>query len=304
MGNLKNGPNKIRIKRHLNKQFKEHTGYPLRWKDPQTFNEKIQWLKLHYRDPLITKCSDKHAVRDYVEETIGKKYLIDLVGAWDKVADIDFSALPKKFVLKANNGSGTNLICHDKSKLDLSEIKEKLENWLKPEASHYFFSFEWGYKDVKPKIICEKLIENRTGLTDYKFFCFNGKPRLLSVGSDRQSGLKLDFFDLDWNRLPFSRHFQNSPKLPKQPKHFDEMIRLARKLSAPFPFVRVDFYEAKGGVMFGELTFYPGAGLTAFDPVEADYQLGNLLDLPARNVPSLVNPLSYLAAFKKFSYSD
>lgn len=276
---------KKHIKTHIRKQFVNNVGYEPDFDKPKTFNEKIQWLKLHYRDPLLTQCADKYAVRKYVNDTIGKEFLVDLLGVYSKVSDIDFNALPEKFVLKTNNGSGTNIICKDKNNLNIEDAKHKLNKWLRPEASHYYFSYEWCYKNIEPKIICEKFIDeaSKEDLKDYKFLCFNGKVEMLFVCSERTKELKVDFFDLDWNKLPFTRHYKNSTKKLKKPVNFDRMVELAEKLSKPFPFVRVDLYEAGNKIMFGELTFYPGNGIEPFSPMEYDYKLGELLHLPNRS---------------------
>jgi len=186
-------------------QFFETAGYWPNLRNPRTFDEKIQWLKLQYRDNLITTCADKYRVREYVRSTIGEEYLIPLLGAYDRVEDIDFGSLPEKFVLKTNHASGQNIVCKEKSSLDWEEAKRKLSGWMRPESNHYHYSCEWSYKDIRPKIVCEEYIEQENGeLPDYKFFCFNGKVRLVYVCSDRLSGsLKVDYYDPEWNRLPF-----------------------------------------------------------------------------------------------------
>lgn len=283
------------IKKHIRKQFVDSVGYEPNFDKPTTLNEKIQWLKLNYRDPLITKCSDKYSVREYVKEAVGEKYLIKLLGHFKSHKDIEFDKLPEKFVFKTSNGSGTNIVCNDKSSLDLTNTLKKLADWMKPESSHYFFSYEWGYKNVEPRIVCEEHIgEGKRDLKDYKFMCFNGKPEFLFVCNNRDSDLKLDYMSLDWERLPFSRHtYKRSAKIPNKPKMFDEMLDVARKLSKPFHLVRVDLYESRGEIKFGELTFYPSNGTEAYHPREWDTKLGEMLKLPEKNTNFIKDALYF-----------
>ncbi|MFZ2038562.1 MAG: ATP-grasp fold amidoligase family protein [Minisyncoccia bacterium] len=273
-----------KIKTTLYEQFHEYVGYRPNFENPQSFNEKIQWLKLYYHDPLMTKCADKYEVRNYVKEKIGQQYLIKLLGVYNSPEKINFKELPSKFVLKVNHGSGQNIICKNKNTLDISKTKKTLSEWLKNESNHYFYSYEWCYKSIKPLIICEEMIGEslKNDLVDYKFMCFNGKVEMFFVCSDRQKGLKVDFFDLNWNKMPFIRYYENSSNIIKKPKNFDKMIRLSEVLSKPFPFVRVDFYEANDNVYFGEMTFYPGNGMEPFTPVEWDYKIGDLIKLPSK----------------------
>jgi len=191
----------------LEEQFRRYAGYKLNLDQPQTFNEKLQWLKLYYhRHPnqLLTVCADKVAVRDYIAKKIGEEYLVPCLGVWDNPDDIDFDKLPDRFVLKVNWGSGQNIIVKDKSALDIADTREKLRQWMKPESNHYFAFFEWPYKNIKPKIIAEKFLDFGTDLLDYKIMCYNGQPKNLFVCSERFSGLKVTFFDLNWERLPFT----------------------------------------------------------------------------------------------------
>lgn len=265
----------------LEELFMKHVGYHPDLDNPKTFNEKLNWLKLYSPNPLMTICADKVAVRDYVAEKVGEKYLIPVLGVYDCPNDIDFNKLPDKFVLKVNWGSGQNIIVRDKSKLDIAETRKKLAEWMKPEHNHYFYSFERCYKDIKPKIIAEKYIEQLDGnLLDYKIFCNNGEPMFLFVAIDRGKDLRFNFYDLDFNKLPFKQHYENSDKIIKKPKQFDEMLDIARKLSADFVHCRVDFYVLDNKLYFGELTFYHFAGLEKFEPAEWDRKLGDLLVLP------------------------
>lgn len=229
--------------------------------NPKTFNEKLQWLKLHNRKPIYTTMVDKYAVREYIAEKIGEEYLIPLIGVWDDPDEIDFDALPDKFVLKCNHNQGKGLcICRDKSKLDIEKAKEELREGLS--VNFYFKGREWPYKDVKRKIICEQYMEDdkTKELRDYKFYCFNGKMKLMLIVTDRKSGGYGDFFDRDFNHLPLTWGFSNAENTPEKPENFEKMIELAELLSADMPELRVDFYEANGKIYFGELTLYDGSG--------------------------------------------
>jgi len=264
-------------------RFYKAVGHELNLDNPQTFNEKLQWIKLYYHNPLMTKCTDKFTVREFIAHTIGKKYLTKLIGeqVYYDARKIDFDKLPNRFALKANNGSGTNIICGDKAKLDIADARDKLNHWLKKGHSNYYHSFEWAYKHIKPCIIAEAFIEEKGGLKDYKFLCFNGRCELISVFSERISGeLKLDWFDRDWQHLPFIRHYPNNPKKIAKPKNLAKMIKIAEKLAQSFPFVRVDLYEINGQIKFGEMTFTPGNGMVPFRPKTWDKKLGDLLQLP------------------------
>ena len=263
-------------------QFEQAVGYKPNIDNPKSFNEKLQWLKLYNEDPLLTKCADKYLVRDYVKEKIGEEYLIPLLGVWDSPDEIDFDKLPEQFVLKVNWGSGQNIIVKDKSKLDIKEAKAKLKEWLKPHSNHYYFGFEWCYKNIQPKIIAEKYIEQIDGnLLDYKIFCNNGNPSFLFVGIDRHKDLKFNFYDLDFNLLPFKQHYDVSNKKIPKPECFQEMLNVAKKLSKDFLHARIDLFLIGNKIYFGEITFYHFNGLEAFEPVEWDYKLGEMLTLPA-----------------------
>lgn len=262
-------------------QFEQAVGYKSNIDNPRSFNEKMQWLKLYNEDPLLTKCADKYLVREYVKEKIGEEYLIPLLGVWDSPDEIDFDKLPNQFVLKVNWGSGQNIIVKDKSKLDIKEAKAKLKEWLKPHSNHYYFGFEWCYKNIQPKIIAEKYIEQIDGnLLDYKIFCNNGNPSFLFVGIDRHKDLKFNFYDLDFNLLPFKQHYDVSNKKIQKPECFQEMLNVAKKLSKDFLHARIDLFLIGNKIYFGEITFYHFNGMEPFEPVEWDYKLGEMLTLP------------------------
>ena len=262
--------------------FYDHLGYKLNLKSPRTFNEKIQWMKLYDKNPLKTTLADKYLVREWVASRIGEKYLVPLLGVWNTFDEIDFNELPSQFVLKANHGCGWNIIVKNKEDLDIVDAKKKMETWL---STNFAFrnGLELHYKDIKPKIIAEKYITN-TGddLYDYKVWCFNGKAKYIMFLSGRKtkSGLKMAFYDREWNKLPFAYSFpKNTDEIPK-PDNLDEILELAEKLSAGFNFVRVDFYRLNDGtILFGEMTFTPAGGRCLWDPPSQDLILGEMIDL-------------------------
>lgn len=269
-------------KYYLKLLFRARVNKRLDLKNPKTYNEKLQWLKLYDRNTMYTNMVDKYNVREYVSNTIGEEYLIPLIDVFDKFEDINFDKLPYQFVLKTTHDSGGVVICKDKNNFNIEEAKQKLNQSLN--NNYYFHAREWPYKDVKPRIICEKYMVDESGveLKDYKFMCFNGNVKCLFVCLNRNSpnGLNVDFYDLEWNIMPFERYYRNSGQKIKKPKNFNKMVELAKKLSKEIPFVRVDFYEVEGKVYFGELTFYPGSGLEEFTPYEYDEILGSWLELP------------------------
>ncbi len=253
-------------------------------KDPKTFTEKIQWLKLHWYDPLAEKCADKYLVREYVEKTIGAEYLNELYAVYESVNDVDIGALPDRFVLKGTHGSHFNIICKDKSALDWEKEKKKLIRWSS--INYYWQNREWVYKNLKPRYIAEKFLEdgNESCLIDYKIHCFNGKPMYCQVIRDRvrDEDESMDWFDDAWNVMPFTgmrKHPKRHPDMPK-PENYETMIAIARKLAEPFPYVRVDLYNIHGRIVFGELTFFPGSGLGTFTPKEYNTIIGSQLILP------------------------
>lgn len=267
--------------KYLQLKYRLIMGRKLDLKNPKTFNEKLQWLKLNDRRPEYTMLVDKYEVRQHIKETIGEEYLIPLIGVYNNFDEIDFDVLPNEFVLKPNHTSGDVFICRDKSKINYRELKSEVDKWL--QRDYYWLHREWPYKNVQPKIVCEKYMVDESGidLKDYKFMCFNGEVRCSFVGLNRQSetGLNIDFYDLDWELMPFERHYPNSGIKLEKPKNYEKMIRLAELLSSELPFVRVDFYEINGKMYFGELTFYPGSGFEGFTPESYDELLGSWINL-------------------------
>lgn len=267
--------------RFLKKEYYLAMGKTLNLNTPKTFNEKLQWLKLYNREPQYTMMVDKYAVKQYVANKIGSQYIIPTLGVWNHFDEIDFDELPNQFVLKCTHDSGGIVICKDKLKLDKRAAKQKLEYYLK--RKYYYVHREWPYKNVKPRIIAEKYMSNDNGedLNDYKLMCFNGQVKATFVCSDRfsEDGLKVTFYDTNWKRMPFERHYPASKTDIARPKTYDEMLILAEKLAFQIPFVRVDFYEVHGRVYFGELTFFPGSGYEEFTPEEWDKKLGDWINL-------------------------
>ena len=264
--------------------FRYRVGYWPNLKNPKTFNEKLQWLKLHDRHTEYTQMVDKIEAKKYVASIIGDKYIIPTLGTWDTVDDIDWDSLPNQFVIKVTSDSGGIVVCKDKTKLDIEKAKAKLKHgWGK---NYYDIRKEYPYKDVKPRIIAEQYMEDESGyeLKDYKFFCFDGEPKALFVATDRgkkDEDTKFDFYDIEFNHLPFLNGHPNAKIAPVRPENYDEMIEVARKLSQGMCHVRVDLYNVKGKIYFGELTFFHWSGMTPFEPIEWDYKMGEMINLPA-----------------------
>jgi hypothetical protein len=266
----------------LARWYESTTGTPLDLENPQTFNEKIQWLKLYDSTPLKTRLTDKYLAREWITENIGEEYLIPLLGVWDSFDEIDFDALPNQFVLKANHGSGWNVIVKDKVTLDKADAKAKFDKWVKLNFA-YIAGLELHYKDIVPKIIAEKYIENdEGGLYDYKVHCFNGKPMYIHYIGDRAyHSTKEAFFDTEWRLMPFtSRTYPQYDDQIQAPERLSELLQFAEKLAKEFIYVRVDFYVLNdGSFKFGEMTFTPGSGVYKWEPPEYNSKLGKLLVL-------------------------
>ena len=257
-------------------------GYPLDLENPKTFSEKLQWLKVNYREPIQTVMVDKHEAKNFIAHRVGDQYIIPTLAVWDSVEDIDFDALPNQFVLKCTHDSGGIVICKDKSSLDREAAKAKLRASLKRDYSK--IAREWAYQNVPRRIIVEEYISElgNDDLLDYKMYSFHGEPKLTVVCSDRfsKTGTRMNFYNIDWE--PMGIHFGHYPPLPTEfpkPATYEEMKRLTAELSKDCPFLRVDFYEIKGRLYIGELTFFPGAGLEKFRPMTKDYELGEWLHL-------------------------
>lgn len=258
--------------------------HKINWNNPKTYNEKQQWLKLYDRDERYTMMADKFLVKKYIAEQLGIEYVIPTIGVWDKPEDIVWDDLPDSFVMKCNHNSGTGMIiCKNKSQLNIQEAVKNLKKGLK--ENYYIRNREWCYKNINRKIIAEKfMVDSEYGeLRDYKFFCFNGEVKFLFIATDRSKGdhaVCFDFFDAEFNHLPFTHGHPNAKILPKKPAMFEDMKKIASKLSAGIPSVRVDLYEINGKIYFGELTFTHWGGFMPFEPPEYDYILGEFIKLP------------------------
>ena len=263
------------------------------WKNPKTFNEKLQWLKLYNRKPEYTIMADKIKAKEWVAERIGAEYIIPTLGVWDDPDDIDFEKLPNQFVLKCNHNSGLGMyICKDKNKMDVEAVKQGLHEGLK--ENYYLHGREWPYKNVPRKILAEKFMvneEEETGrtcdyssdLADYKFFCFNGEPYYCQVIRDRSTEETIDIYDMEWNHQPFvglNSGVKNGLSPVPCPANLDNMKKVCRSLAKDIPFVRVDLYVINEQEYFGELTFFPMQGMGSFTPDEWNKKIGDLLRLP------------------------
>lgn len=282
LGILRFVPDKLMLRL----QYRIKMGRALDLEHPQTYTEKLQWYKLNYRNPLMTQCADKHHVRGYLaEHGYGNLSCLEY-GVYDKPGDINWSVLPQKFVLKTTNGSGTNIICKDKSQFDFSKAEKEMKRWLKRDC--YGLGREWAYKDIVPKIIAEEYledIENKyDGINDYKFICFNGKVHYVVFDADRYVNHKRSIYDADWNYVEVATDCEMLGDTVEKPEGFEEMKRIAEDLSKDFPCVRVDLYWVNHRPYFGELTFYPWTGYVVFKPESFDLELGNKFELPTKNM--------------------
>ena len=270
----------------LKKMYRIRMGRELNLKEPALYTEKLQWLKLYDHRSEHTTMVDKYAVKQYVAEKIGAEYVIPLLGAWDRVEDIDFDALPERFVLKTTHDSGGIVICKDKSLLDIPAARKKLNYFLR--RDYYARNREWPYKNVPHRIIAEAYMEDSATeeLRDYKFFTFGGEPRVLYIAQGRGKGepTVADFFDMDFNHLLFTIDHDMAPVPPEKPENFDLMKKLAAALSEGTPQLRVDFYEVDGKVYFGEMTFFHCSGMAPFHPEEWDRKFGEWVTLPLKRL--------------------
>ena len=279
-------------KLYLTLLFRCKMGYWMNWKNPKTFSEKLQWLKLYDRRPEYTTMVDKYAVKEYVAKIIGEEYIIPTLGVWDRLEDIDWDSLPKKFVLKTTHGGGSCgvVICKDKDTFNKTDAITKLSKSL----SHCIYKSlrEWPYKNVDKKIIAEKLLEdsitiqNNTDLSDYKFYCFNGEPIYCQVIRARRSKETIDFYDMKWNHMPFvglNPVVTNGLNPVTKPICLSKMVDICGQLSIGIPLSRIDLYVINDKIYFGEITFYPASGFGKFTPIQWNVKLGQMIKLPFEN---------------------
>lgn len=293
----------------LNRMFEKQVGYSINFRNPKTFNEKIMWMKVYYHNPLITKCCDKFALKDYVKNVIGEEYVVPVLDSWTNAENIKIDHLPERFVMKVNWASGYLKIVKDKKEVNLEELKHRMARWMEPQRNGYYQAFNWGYKDMPPIVFAEEYMEQKDGqLYDYKFFCFNGKPELMFIAMDRfvdDAVTSHDFFDMDFNPLDITygkrAHVMDRVK---KTANFDKMKELAAKLAKPFPFARVDFYECNGQIYVGEMTFYPGGALLPFEPIDWDYKLGEMLELPSVVMPNREDYYAPLTPREAYFHED
>jgi hypothetical protein len=267
----------------LKSRFLYETGKKLDLVNPKSFNEKIQWRKLYDRNPLYTKLSDKYAVREYVAEKIGEKYLIPLLWAGEKFDDINFDELPNQFVIKCNHDCGSVVICKDKNTFDIKSARKKIQRCLNSNYYHRTTGREWQYKDIPPKIIIEKYMADESGveLKEYKFFCFGGTPKFIQVICDRFTTPRKKWYDTNWNFLPISLNFSiDFNTTINKPNNLQEMLTIAEQLSKNISFVRVDLYSKYDRIYCGELTLTPVGGFGKFDPPTYNKIFGDWWELP------------------------
>lgn len=253
--------------------------YKMNLDNPQTFNEKLNWLKIHYREEKLTMMVDKYAVKEYVAKIIGDQYVVPCYGVYNSFDEIDFAKLPNKFVLKATNDSSGAIICKNKESFNKNKANKRLSKSL---HNNFYWPFrEWGYYKVHPQIIADQFLDDHSGheLTDYKFWCFNGEPRIMYI-TNKAFDIFENFYDMDFNPIHINHGFKRHEPEFEKPKNWDLMKELARKLSHNIPFVRVDFFNIDGKVYFGEYTLYDWAAMQPFESYEQDLELGNLIQLP------------------------
>ena len=258
--------------------YRLRMGRRLNLSEPEAFTEKLQWLKVNDHNPMYTRLADKLSMRDYVADRIGEGHTVPLLGVWNDFESIDFNSLPSSFVLKTTHDSGSYVICREKSNLDYNRAKKKIEKSLK--TNYYKVTREWQYKDIERKVIAEVLLEDDgESLTDYKFFCFNGKPHFMYIEKESDRHPLQAIFDMDFNPLPFTMEDDKWEGKIIKPDNFSEMIDYAAKLSYSIPFLRVDMYVVNGVVYIGELTFYHYGGFINFNPPSWDKKIGDQLDI-------------------------
>ena len=264
-------------------QFEVLMGYKPNLENPRTFAEKLQWLKLNVHEDIFTQMVDKYGAKDFITERVGREFTIPTIAVYDKVSEIDLDKLPEQFIIKTTHDSGTFFICRDKRNFDINKVKRALKKSLR--RKYYYYEREWPYKNVKPRIIVEELLnKNGEELHDYKFYCFNGEPKIFYITSDKGGNLptRQDFFDIEGRHLDIEDiHYTNNPvKCPELPTNLSKMVEMAKKLAKDTYHLRVDLYEVNNKIYVGELTFYEAGGYCAFKPDKWNYTLGDWIKLP------------------------
>lgn len=258
--------------------YKYRMGKKINLNNPKTFNEKINWLKLCDRKDIYTKMADKYEVKQFISETIGDEYVIPLIGIYDSFDDIDFDKLPNRFVIKCTHDSGGLVICKNKKELNIDDARSKIQKSLK--RNYYLKGREWPYKNIKPRILIEKFIEDDMidDLRDYKFMCFNGRVKYVYV-TVKNDNIWENYYDANFKPVDVNHGFPRYNEEFAKPKNFHKMVRIAERLAKNTPFLRVDLHNIKGEILFGEMTFYDWGGLRAFADEKFDVRLGNLIDI-------------------------
>lgn len=273
---------------YLKFMYRKVTGKKLNLNNPKTYNEKLQWLKLYDRNPAYTKMVDKYEVRQYIKETIGEEYLIQLVGGpWERFEDIDFAKLPDQFVLKCTHDSGSVAICKDKNEFDINGVRKKFKRALR--GNFFYGGREWPYKNVQPRIIAEKYMvdESSTELKDYKIFNFDGQPKIIQVDFDRFKNHRHNYYNTNWEFMDVYINDSNNPQVViERPQRLSELLELAKRLSEGIPHIRTDFYLVGDKIYFGELTFYHESGFGRFTPKSFGEQMGRWIKLPVEKKSS------------------
>ena len=264
-------------------EYRIKTGEKLNLKNPILFTEKLQWLKLNDRKDIYTTMVDKFAMKKFVADRVGEEYVVPLLGSWNKFEDIDFDVLPQQFVLKCTHDSGSIIFCHNKETFDKDFAKKSIDQHLRTSA--YKLGREWPYKNVPRKIIAEKMLfdSNNSDIKDYKWFCFNGQPKVMYISNDKGADPRTDFFDMEFNHLPITMKDPNAEIIPEKPVCFNEMYQIAAKLSEGCPHLRVDFYLIGTQIYVGELTFFHNSGFTPISPKEWNLRMGDWIDLSIIN---------------------
>lgn len=258
-------------------QFRHAFGRPISWRHPTTFNKKVHWIRRYERSPLLPRLADKVAARDYVAERCGPGVLPEAIGVWERVEEIPWATLPLPCVLKVSWGSAMNWFCWSRDRLDVARATAQLGAWVG--RNHYWNLREWAYKDIRPRILGERLLTTSTGQIppDYKVFCFDGVPRVVQIDQDRFARHTKDLYALPWRRLDVAYHYPPSDRDQPPPANLDALLEMAATLSRGVPFVRVDGYDLGDRIVFGEFTWYPNAGNVPFTPEAFDIELGSWL---------------------------